>query len=81
MACTLSQGDPSFGKVSTADFHISCKAVSIVIARINTNASLMGNFFLMHMQQFLIALGVSNNRYRFSRSSQQNYNERIIDAY
>jgi hypothetical protein len=43
----IDQGDPSLGKDSTADFHTSCKTVSIRIATINPAASLLGNFFLI----------------------------------
>lgn len=60
IAGTLSQGDPSLGKDSTAVFHTSCKAVSIMIARSNPAASFMGNFFLTLMQLFLITLWVLN---------------------
>src|SRR5215471_9007260 len=50
IACTLSQGDPSLGKVSTADFQTSCKAVSITIARSKPAASLVGKFLFVLIQ-------------------------------
>jgi hypothetical protein len=55
-ACRLSQGDPLSGKDRTADFQTSCTAVSIRIARSNPAANLLGNFFLLFMQLFLITL-------------------------
>src|SRR5437016_4189096 len=60
IARTLSQGDPSLGKDSTAVFQTSCKAVSIRIARSNPAASLAGKCFFILMQLFLLEQQLRN---------------------